>query len=205
MTSVPFSALAVHCALPICVAIAGATAAAAVTSLPMAKRKYKRGSYAALWASLNRGDDPTTLQKCKLCHGTGTFACETCRGLGMLPPGGFTRRNTVPYSRVVGTQWTAVNSIRGKWRHFRCVGKKGHSAKDAVAVLTGACGPKKERLVLDVPIKDLKRRDLWTSGWVTMHDIARAEEAGGIPGPNCISCAGKKVVPCPRCDGRGET
>lgn len=182
----------------------GGTVLSALTSFRLSRRKSRRNSYMSLWASLDGPDFDHELMPCKLCRGTGKFPCETCRGMGALPPGGFSRRNTISHNRVVGTQWTAVSAIKGKWRHFRCVAKKGRFAKEAVAVLAGACGPQKHRLVVDVPLSDLKKRDLWTSGWVTLQDIRRADGVGGVPGPTCMSCAGEKQVACPRCDGRGK-
>jgi tryptophan-rich hypothetical protein len=182
---------------------AAAAAVAALSSLAMAKRKYRRGAAAALIERLDANGNNRP-ERCRLCDGSGTRPCEPCSGAGSLPPTGFARRNSVLVSRVVGTQWTAVRAIQGRWRHFRCVGKRGRGARDAVAVLSGACGPKAARLVLEVPVAELKKRTLWAGGWVTMADLQRAEQNAGALGAKCSSCSGNRVIICPRCDGLGE-
>lgn len=76
---------------------------------------------------------------------------------------------------LVGSKWTSVAAIDGKWRHFLCVAKKGSNAKDGVAVLSSTCGPVEKRVRIDVPVKTLRARSEWMAGWTTMKDI-RADE-----------------------------
>jgi tryptophan-rich hypothetical protein len=177
---------------------------AALGALAMAKKKHLRGARGALWAALDGADRPSQPVPCGLCAGSGRFPCKPCKGRGSLPRGGFAKRNPVKLDGLVGSQWTAVQAIEGKWRHFRCVGKRGKSSKDTVVVLAGACGPKQRRRVVEISVAELKRRDLWASGWTTMDDLARADQEGGVIGTKCISCSGDGHVPCPRCDGIGQ-
>jgi tryptophan-rich hypothetical protein len=181
-----------------------AAAAGALTALPMAKKKNLRGVRNALWERLDGGSGPSRPRPCRLCAGSGAIPCEPCRGLGMLPAGGFATKNSIKLSSIVGSQWTAVEAIQGRWRHFRVIGRKGKAAKDAVLTLTGTCGPAKSRLVVNVPVTDLRRRDLWAGGWTTMQDLRLASLSGGAPGPRCTACSGEKTIDCPRCDGIGS-
>lgn len=180
-----------------------AVASIALTSLAMGRRKFRRGSRAEFWRSLNEGGNNQP-EICGLCNGSATIPCGPCSSTGSLPLTGFATRNSVSLSHVVGTQWTAVQAIQGRWRHFRCIGKRGRSAKDAVILLTGTCGPKADRLQLEVPVVELKKRTLWAGGWVTMTDLKRADAAGGAIGPKCSACSGNGCIPCPRCDGLGQ-
>lgn len=169
----------------------------------LARRKLRRGAAAALWERMNT-DTNNRPELCRLCGGEGTRPCEPCGGRGSLPATGFSPKNSVQLDRVVGTQWTAVRPVQGRWRHFRCVGRRGARARDAVCELVGACGPKEERLRIQVPVAELRRRALWAGGWVTMRDLEVAEGNAGALGGRCRNCSGNRVVICPRCDGAGE-
>ncbi len=137
---------------------------------------------------------------CRLCGGTGRRACTTCAGRGVLEKGGFARRNPIrSLDSLVGSKWTSTTAIGGKWRHFICVGRKGRTTRTATAQLSSTCGPRADRLAIDVPVSELRNRGLWTGGWTTLADIAK----GAKPTP-CSACSGKKIVACPRCDGLGQ-
>lgn len=54
-------------------------------------------------------------------------------------------------------------------------------------------------------MKELKNRELWVGGWVTVKDLKMAEgRAGGLAGKKCVKCRGEGSLVCPRCDGIGE-
>lgn len=102
---------------------------------------------------------------------------------------------------LVGTKWTSASAVDGKWRHFWCVGKKGRNARDSIAVLSSTCGPIANRIRLEVPVRELKRREMWEGGWTTLNDI---QTGGAVPATICSACKGQKIVMCPRCDGLGQ-
>lgn len=174
----------------------------ALTALPLAKKKNMRGARNNLWtsAALNpyAGHEPIY---CRLCGGEGFIPCTLCKETGVLARGGFAKRNTVRVASLVGSKWTSVTAIGGKWRHFLCVAKKGRNAKDGVAVLSSTCGPVANRIQIEVPVKELKSRGVWEGGWTTLNDI-RAGAA--VPCTTCSACRGQKTVMCPRCDGLGQ-
>lgn len=174
----------------------------ALTVLPLAKKKNLRGVRGNLWKSAHLnpfvGEEPIY---CRLCNGEGTIPCTLCKETGVLARGGFAKRNTVRVPSLVGSKWTSVSAIDGKWRHFLCIAKKGRNAKDGVAVLSSTCGPVENRIKIEVPVKELKSREVWEGGWTTLHDI---RAAGAVAGTTCSACRGQKAVMCPRCDGLGQ-
>lgn len=151
------------------------------------------------------GDD-TFVSRCRLCKGRGKRSCTTCSGRGFLELGGFSRRNTVRMDSLVGSQWTSRPGIKCKveerirWRHFLCVGRKGKGTKNTIAQLSSTCGPPENRIVIDVPISQLKDRSQWMGGWIT---LAKLDE-GEMKRTTCRACSGLRAVPCPRCDGLGQ-
>lgn len=174
----------------------------AVTALPLAKKRNLRGVRGNLWTSVHL--NPTVGQEpiyCRLCGGDGFIPCTLCNKTGVLARGGFAKRNSIRIASLVGSKWTSVAAIDGKWRHFLCVAKKGKNAKDGVAVLSSTCGPVANRIKIEVPMKDLKSREVWEGGWTTLNEI-RAGTVG--PGTTCSACRGQKSIMCPRCDGLGQ-
>lgn len=174
-----------------------ATALPALLTLSHASRKRNRASQASLWAHVNPNLGRPT--GCRLCGGSCTQPCQKCSGRGMLSRGGYTRHNTVRLQSLVGSKWTRVTALDGKWRHFVCVAKRGRSVTSSLAVLTCTCGPVADRPRIEVPVSELKSRRVWSGGWTTLKDIHSAD-AGKSP---CVACKGVGVVPCPRCDGHG--
>lgn len=173
------------------------------TSLYLAKKKHLRGKHAKLWASplLNPNLHKLPPTPCRLCHGEGLIPCQLCNQTGVLARGGFARRNTVRIASLVGTKWTSVSAIDGKWRHFLCVEKKGRNASNGVAILSSTCGPVQNRIRVEVPVKELKNREIWEGGWTTLSEI---RGGGGPPATICTACRGDKAVMCPRCSGLGQ-
>lgn len=136
---------------------------------------------------------------CRNCAGCGRCACEVCGGRGVLERGGFARRNPVRLDSLVGSKWTAVQAIEGRWRHFICAGRRGKMARTAIAKLSSTCGPRAKRIHIEVPVTELKQRTRWAGGWVTLEDI------NNTPKPTkCSACRGNRTITCPRCDGRGK-
>lgn len=180
------------------IAIAGLT----VLALPLAKKRNIRGFRTNVLTSpyMNShvGSEP---MYCRLCGGDGFIPCKLCNETGMLGRGGFSKRNMVRVASLVGTKWTSVSAIDGKWRHFLCIAKKGRNAKDGVAILSSTCGPVANRIQIEVPVHALKSREVWEGGWTTLIDI-RAGSSG--PATQCSACRGHKKVMCPRCDGLGQ-
>lgn len=180
-------------------------AAAGLTALSLPLAKRNRGARLSTWVATNHnpsmGQGPVY---CRLCGGGGRVPCTVCNTTGSLARGGFTPKNTVRIGNVVGTQWTSVHGIGSpvpKWRHFLCVGKKGKNVRDAVVVLSSTCGPVAGRIRVEVPLKELKSREVWEGGWTTLNDI---HASGGLPGTACSACRGETTVICPRCDGLGQ-
>lgn len=178
--------------------------AAALTALvmPLAKKRNFRGVRGKLWTSQHL--NPTLGREpifCRLCHGEGFIPCKLCNETGVLGRGGFAKRNTVRVPSLVGTKWTSVSAIDGKWRHFLCIAKRGRNAKDGIAILSSTCGPVANRIKIEIPVKELKSREAWEGGWTTLNDI----RAGGVgPATTCSACRGHKAVMCPRCEGFGQ-
>lgn len=176
----------------------------ATLALPFAKKMNDRGtrgiisSIKNLDANIGQYHEP---DYCPLCSGEGTIPCKVCRETGSLARGGFTKKNSIRIASLVGSKWTSVSAINGKWRHFLCTGKKGKNTKDAVAILSSTCGPVENRIKMEIPLKQLKSRELWDGGWTTLNDI---HAGGGLPGTACSACRGEKTVMCPRCDGLGQ-
>lgn len=94
-----------------------------------------------------------------------------------------------------------MSAIDGKWRHFLCVEKKGRNTKNGLAILSSTCGPVENRIRVEVPVKELKNREVWEGGWTTLNQI---RAGGGRPATICSACRGEKAVMCPRCDGLGQ-
>lgn len=173
-----------------------ATACAALAPLVvlrLAKVRRMRSAYL-------RSNSPPS--RCRLCAGSGRRVCQVCAGRGALPPGGFARRNTVRMASLKGSQWTSVEAIDGKWRHFVVTAVCGSSTKKATVTLSSTCGPTAKRISLEVPVRQLRERTQWAGGWTTLSDI---EANGALPTPStCSACGGLCQVPCPRCDGLGQ-
>lgn len=173
-------------------------------ALPLAKRRNTKGVRGKLWtapnfnADLYYGNQPLY---CRLCKGEGFIPCKLCNESGKLARGGFAKRNMVRVASLVGTKWTSVTAIGGKWRHFLCVAKKGRNAKDGVAILSSTCGPVENRVRIEVPVGELKSRNSWMGGWTTLNDI---KEGDNLPTTTCSACRGHTKVVCPRCEGLGQ-
>lgn len=162
--------------------------------LRMAKARRMKSAY------LESSEWPP--RQCRQCGGSGRRTCQVCTGRGALPPGGFQRRNTIRMPSLVGSQWTSVTALDGKWRHFVVTGYKGTTVKSAIARLSSTCGPVAKRITIDIPVGELKIRSKWCGGWVTLADIAAN---GAAPIANtCSACSGLREVPCPRCTGLGQ-
>ncbi|GAB0490987.1 hypothetical protein MMPV_002229 [Pyropia vietnamensis] len=122
--------------VPVAVAAATAASAAATavaTSLAMSKRRMRRAADAFRQTpSSSRTKTPSPwsdealppTRPCRLCSGGGGVRCDVCSGNGNLPRGGVHPRNSLRLASLVGSQWTSVEAIGGKWRHFRCYGKR---------------------------------------------------------------------------------
>lgn len=179
-----------------------ATALPVLLALPLAKKKHVRRSGTNSWdAHFNPTLQQTGPQPCRLCKGDGTIPCTLCRSTGVLARGGFSRHNMVRVSSLVGSKWTSVSAIDGKWRHFLCVGKKGSNLANGVALLASTCGPVDKRIRIEVPARQLKIREVWQGGWTTLADIRCSDV---VPSTKCTACRGNTVVSCPRCDGIGQ-
>lgn len=171
-------------------------------SFYLARKRQIRGFLAKFRASQHPNPNfSIEPMYCRLCGGDGFVPCRLCNEAGVLARGGFVKKNTVRVGTLVGTKWTSVSAIKGKWRHFLCVEKKGRNTKDGVAILTSTCGPLANRIRVEIPVRELKNREIWEGGWTTLKDI-RAGAA--LPATLCSACKGHKTVMCPRCDGLGQ-
>lgn len=139
-------------------------------------------------------------ERCVTCRGDGMVPCQICFGKGLLPRGAFQRNNTVHFPTLVGSKWTSVTAINGKWRHFVCTNKEGRSVKDAVVTLASTCGPTSERICIEIAAVDLKSRAHWHSGWTTLNDLDDDSKAYTV----CPGCKGEADVLCVRCEGFGR-
>ena len=176
--------------------------ALATLALPLSKRKLRSNNL------FNNSQSDSTWNTaphepiyCRLCNGRTTIPCNVCNRTGFLSPGGFTRKNPVRVANLIGSKWTSVKAIGGKWRHFLCVEKKGRNARDGIAILSSTCGPVQKRVRIEVPVSELKRRDMWMGGWTTMVDL---KDMDNVPGTRCSACKGEKEIVCPRCNGAGQ-
>lgn len=180
-----------------------ASALPVILALPLAKKKHMRNSGDKPW---DHHFNPTlhsyAPQTCRLCDGECTIACDSCGGKGRIDRGGFSRNNMVRVASLVGSKWTSMKPISGKWRHFLCIAKKGSNAKNGVATLSSTCGPVAARLRIDVPVTELKSREVWQGGWTTLNDIRASPVVATIA---CYVCKGEAVICCPRCEGLGRT
>lgn len=178
---------------------AAAGAGLCLLTLAFAKKRARPGSFGA------GSEQP---EKCRLCRGSGRRVCQTCAGRGRLERGGFARKNPIRLASLVGSKWTSVSAIDGKWRHFLCIGRRGKTTRDTVAHLTSTCGPVAQRIKLDVPVAELKSRASWAAGWTTLIGIAdrdaQADDPAAAPGAVCSACRGRGAAACPRCDGLGQ-
>lgn len=181
-------------------------------ALPLAKRKPVEiikpfddndgnNTSSSPFLTHHRTSNEMTPERCPLCRGDGMLPCQVCHGEGTLRRGGFSRRNAVRMTTLVGSKWTSAQAIDGKWRHFLCIQKKGSNMRNAVAVLNSTCGPTQNRISIDVPVKDLKSREQWQSGWTTLSDI---RSTTGPQATRCSACKGEASVLCPRCEGLGQ-
>mmetsp|Transcript_8729 Transcript_8729/g.28711 ORF Transcript_8729/g.28711 Transcript_8729/m.28711 type:complete len:303 (-) Transcript_8729:111-1019(-) len=134
---------------------------------------------------------------CRKCKDTGACACATCKGSGYLPPGGFHNKNDVNYKTAAGSRWTAHKRTRG-WRHFECVGA---SPTKKTLTLVATCD---RSVQVDVPIKMMKDRMEWSSGWKQREEldwVGDADQPGGAVarpkgGTTCVACQGVGTSAC---------
>ena len=134
---------------------------------------------------------------CRKCKDTGACACTTCKGNGYLPPGGFHNKNDVNYKTAAGSRWTAHKRTRG-WRHFECVGA---SPTKKTLTLVATCD---RSVQVDVPIKMMKDRMEWSSGWKQREEldwVGDADQPGGAVarpkgGTTCVACQGVGTSAC---------
>ena len=153
--------------------------------------------------SVGPSDPPPSSQEassgasCRACGGARVVPCGRCRGLGLLPLGGYNRNNPVPpLSKLRGTKWTARQETLG-WRHFtasdtRRAGSQGHGFVE----LTATCDPL-AKIWLNAAL--LKDRQRWAGGWLQKSELLETEE-GGRP---CAECGRKGRVACPICCDAG--
>jgi len=145
-------------------------------------------------------DEPTTERSayaCRKCKDTGACACAPCKGTGYLPPGGFHSANVIDYKTAAGTRWTAHRRTRG-WRHFECVGA---SPTNKTLTLVATCD---RSVQVDVPIKFMKDRMEWSSGWKQREEldwIGDSDQPGGAVarpkgGTTCVVCQGIGTNAC---------
>jgi len=127
-----------------------------------------------------------------------------CAGHGLLAPGGFSKTNSINFSKVVGTNWTALRRTKG-WRHFECTEKRVDSRQDSrqlnrkFVTLSATCDRTQK---IEVDLKELKDRSKWASGWQQKEDIEWEETERDVQG--ALIGKPKRTVPCLTCAGEGK-
>uniref|UniRef100_A0A6T9Z5G4 Uncharacterized protein n=1 Tax=Cyanoptyche gloeocystis TaxID=77922 RepID=A0A6T9Z5G4_9EUKA len=148
-------------------------------------------------------DNGSVRKRCGLCSGSGKISCTACQGVGLLPHGGFQRKNPpLPPSRLVGSKWTAQEPTLG-WRHFQVTkvevqkaGKKNLS----FAELESTCDPDVRMWVTAAKLRD---RSIWVAGWKTLDEMRSVAPLGEQERQACPKCSTTGITPCPRCSGLG--
>lgn len=144
------------------------------------------------------------LRICLDCQGRGMVRCNVCEGRGVTRATGPRKRNTVNPDRIVGSRWTAVE-IREGWRHYICAETKGSRKKNNFEVrMTNSCGPEEKRVNLWIPEKEIRDKNIWRSGWLTLDEIRQADFGPLIDAKICFRCKGGKILPCVECEGKGK-
>ena len=126
----------------------------------------------------------------------GLVQCDLCFGTGLIVNGG-TRKNQIQRSRLPGLRVTSVNILNGH-RHYVV----SEILSKTEVVVRNSCGEQKD---VRVSVDELKRKEKWRLGWVTLEEIREAER-GPLKGKTkeCHKCKAKKMLECRTCYGMGE-
>ena len=112
--------------------------------------------------------------------------------------------NTVNVDRIVGSRWTSVEIMEGH-RHYVCSETRGSKKKNNLELrMSNSCGPEEKRVHLWIKSEELRSKDIWRQGWVTLDDIRKANRGALIDAKICFRCKGAKVVTCEECNGVGK-
>lgn len=139
-------------------------------------------------------------RRCETCQGRGIVRCHVCEGRGVVRKTGTTKRNIVDPNKVVGSQWSSV-AIREGHRHYRVVEMKGSAKKKTAELRMGNCCG--DPITFWIPLEELRNKNVWRKGWVTLEDIHLADR-GDLPDiATCFLCKGERVLQCLDCGGAG--
>jgi tryptophan-rich hypothetical protein len=138
--------------------------------------------------------------RCEKCNDSGYQTCASCDGHGSLAAGGFSSKNSINFNKVVGTNWTALRRTRG-WRHFEATQTRVESkTKSKFVTLSATCDREQK---IEVPLTELKNRELWAAGWQQKENIEWNDEERDNSGA-LIGKPKRSRKACKRCEGEGK-
>jgi len=71
--------------------------------------------------------------------------------------------------------------------------------------MSNSCGPEEDRVNLWIYEEEVRDKQAWRMGWVTLEEIRMAEKGPLIDAKVCFRCKGDRVLKCTDCDGKGKT
>ncbi len=143
------------------------------------------------------------LSVCETCQGRGVVRCNVCDGRGVIRATGHRKRNALNINRVNGSRWTAV-VIRSGHRHYVVSEIRGSRKKKNLELrMSNSCGPEEKRVHLWVSEDEIRNKDCWRMGWVTLEEILMADKGPLIDAKVCFRCKGERILKCFECDGTG--
>lgn len=77
---------------------------------------------------------PSRPRLCFDCTGSGRIPCQSCKGFGYLPKGGYQVKTSIRSDRLLKSRWTAMADTVG-WRHFEAVQVRKDEKKAAFVLL----------------------------------------------------------------------
>lgn len=140
---------------------------------------------------------------CDACRGRGVCRCSVCQGRGVVRASGLQKRNQLP-RKLEGSQWTSVEVYRGHRHHtvMEVRGSPRNRNDGSYQVrMRNCCG---ETSDFWIPVSEIREKRVWRMGWLTLHDIRKADGGPIVDARFCFRCKGGKILPCVECNGKGE-
>jgi hypothetical protein len=79
---------------------------------------------------------------------------------------------------------------------------RGSKKKENLEVRMGNCCG--EPISFWVFADELKNKDVWRKGWVTLDEIIQANGGALLDVAVCFRCKGERILKCIDCDGKGQ-
>ncbi len=123
----------------------------------------------------------------------------------MIRATGHRKRNALVPDRAVGSRWTSVE-IRSGHRHYVVSEVRGSRKKKNLQLrMSNSCGPEEKRVHLWITEGEIRDKNEWRMGWVTLEEIRMADKGPLIDAKTCFRCKGERILNCIECDGKGKT